>query len=427
MVKPGSWLDRHSFRASMLGVGLGMGLAFPLVMGPWLGLSGLKLLYFFIPCVLAGLGVGQLNFWIGERLLLSPLRYLLEALKLARTGDFSRPWAMPGALGEIRQNSQDLNTLYLSIRALLDDMVSAAGSLDTAVGQIHAAIRVLNESSQTVTSDIQGVSQSAGSQAELAGRVQHGVGELAANLENMLGSISQVTTVLAGESATIARQGSTAVRRVTQEIEAILASVHNTVEQVRGLERESQEIGKIVEVIAQITSQTNLLSLNAAIEAARAGEQGRGFAVVAEEIRHLADQSSNAAKQISQIVSENQRKIEALLGGMRGHEQGVRTGQDLALELDGILQRVTDAIDAQIQRVAASVHETTTLAQGQEAVARDIQDMSSLASENAGSSQKVARESQKQVLTLEQVGVACTQLERTLEQMKKVMARFQSR
>jgi methyl-accepting chemotaxis protein len=422
-----NWLSKHSFHASMLGVGLGMGLVFPLALGPVLGLAGLRLVYFFIPCVLAGLAVGQLNFWIGKRLILDPFAYLHAAVKRATLGDFSHAWTSPTALGEIKESTQDLNALYLGIKGTLNDVIAASGKLETCVRQISQSVRVLNESSQVVTSDIQNVSHSAEKQADLSGRVQHGVGELAANLENMLGSISQVTTVLAGESATIARQGSTAVRSVTKEIEAILTAVQSTVEQVRGLERESQEIGKIVEVITQITSQTNLLSLNAAIEAARAGEQGRGFAVVAEEIRRLADQSTGAAKQISQIVTQNQRKIEALLGGMQGHEQGVRTGQNLALELDEILKRVTDAIDAQIQKVANSVHETTTLAKGQEEVARDIQDMSTMALENAGSSDKVAREAQKQVITLENISVSCHQLDETLEQLKKVMGRFSTK
>ncbi len=416
--------QRHSFQLSMLGVGLGMGVAFPVVMGPFLGLVGMKLVYFFFPCVVAGLVVGQINYLVGKRLLLDPLRHIHTVVQRAKSGDFSVDWSMPGALGEIRETSESMAELYQEVRRSLVDVLDASQHIRETVNRIVHAVAVLNESNQQVTHDIQQVSQSAEKQADLSGRVQHGVGELASKLENMLGSISQVTTVLAGESATIARQGSTAVTQVTKEIESILMAVQNTVTEVQSLDRESQQIGKIVEVISQITSQTNLLSLNAAIEAARAGEQGRGFAVVAEEIRRLADQSANAAKQISQIVAENQRKIAQLLGGMQGHELGVRSGQSLALELDTILRKVTDAIDAQIYKVAASVKETSSLNQVQEDVAHDILDMSTMATENAGSSDKVAREAQKQVITLEQVSVACQELDQSLEKLKVATARF---
>ncbi len=408
----------------MLGVGLGMGVAFPLVMGPFLGLTGTRLLIFFAPCLAAGLSVGQINYWLGKKILLDPLRELRVITKRAKTGDFSKEWSMPDAIGEISESAQDLSELYQALRQLLADVLSAARQIRSSVQHISQAVLVLNDSGQQVTDDIQQVSQSAEKQAALSGRVQHGVGELASKLENMLGSISQVTTVLAGESATIARQGSTAVTQVTKEIESILSAVQTTVSEVRGLDRESQQIGKIVEVISQITSQTNLLSLNAAIEAARAGEQGRGFAVVADEIRRLADQSSNAAKQISNIVTENQRKIAQLLNGMQGHEHGVRSGQNLAAELDGILRRVTDAIDAQIHKVAASVQETSSLNQVQEDVAHDILDMSAMAAENAGSSDKVAREAQKQVIALEQISVACHQLDQSPDQLKITTERF---
>ena len=109
---------------------------------------------------------------------------------------------------------------------------------------------------------------------------------------------------------------------------------------------------------------------------------------------------------------------------MQGHQEGVKTGQNLAKELEAILGRVTDAIDAQIQKVATSVQETSSLSQVQEEVAHDILAMSSMAHANAGSSEKVARESQKQVITLEQVSVACQQLNQTLEQLKQVTQRF---
>ena len=249
------WIRNKSFHLSMLGVGVVMGLAFPVVMGPFFGLSGTRLTWFFLPCLGAGLAVGEINYWIGKRLLLIPLRHLHSVAQRAKSGDFSMDWTMPGSVGEIQQTSRDMGDLHHEIQLLLADVLNASQQVRDFVERISQAVQILSDSSQEVTHDIQQVSQSAEKQADFSGRVQQGVGELAAKLENMLGSISQVTTVLAGESATIARQGNTAIVQVTKEIEAILGAVQHTVQEVQSLDRESQQIGKIVEVITQITSR----------------------------------------------------------------------------------------------------------------------------------------------------------------------------
>ena len=121
---------------------------------------------------------------------------------------------------------------------------------------------------------------------------------------------------MADKTTNAASQGDKAVDAAINQMKNIERSVSSSAQVVAKLGERSKEIGQIVDAISGIAGQTNLLALNAAIEAARAGEQGRGFAVVAEEVRKLAEQSQEAAKQIANLISEIQTETDSAVVAM---------------------------------------------------------------------------------------------------------------
>src|SRR5437764_9882646 len=122
-------------------------------------------------------------------------------------------------------------------------------------------------------------------------------------------------------AAEVARTGGETVEGTLTKMRAIATSVSGTARKVEELGRSSEQIGRIVSVIDDIADQTNLLALNAAIEAARAGEQGRGFAVVADEVRKLAERTTHATKEISEMIKKIQSETAGAVGAM---EEGTR-------------------------------------------------------------------------------------------------------
>jgi methyl-accepting chemotaxis protein len=157
------------------------------------------------------------------------------------------------------------------------------------------------------------------------------------------------------------------------------------------LETESNRIGEIVEVIDEISDQTNLLALNAAIEAARAGEQGRGFAVVAEEVRRLAVRSSEATKQIAQIIRGIQENTEkSVLVVAEGVSQSKLTShafEEIVKKVNATSNKVTE-IAAASEEQAAQAYEVLNAI---ESVAATSEEAAAAAEETAATSQQLAK------------------------------------
>ncbi|MCX7772006.1 MAG: methyl-accepting chemotaxis protein, partial [Clostridia bacterium] len=237
---------------------------------------------------------------------------------------------------------------------------------------------------------------------------------------NMMDEASQVVKKISGSMNEIANEGkliadiSCQVRKMTEEngvimkdavdeMNTIAEATKQSKEIVARLETRSVEIGQIVEVITGISEQTNMLALNAAIESARAGEQGRGFAVVASQIRALAEQSQQAAKDIANLIQEvmedTHKAAEAMDKGSSLVDKGVVVVRNAGTSFEKVATAGAQMND-KIQNVSKS---TQDVAESSEKIVDIVSNIKSINSKNLGELQEIAAATEEQLASMEEV------------------------
>jgi methyl-accepting chemotaxis protein len=177
----------------------------------------------------------------------------------------------------------------------------------------------------------------------------------------------------------------------------------NVEQSILSLAEKSRAIGEIIEVIQGISAQTSLLALNAAIEAARAGEHGRGFGVVAEEVKKLAEQSSESVNNIQHIISEVQSSIDQSVSGMNKVE-AARVEQEAALfSTIEIFDVISDAVISITEHIDTITEATMKLNQNAINTVKLIDDIANIAQETASGTQQIATSTQQQTAAMHNI------------------------
>ncbi|MBN2134844.1 MAG: HAMP domain-containing protein [Acidobacteria bacterium] len=256
----------------------------------------------------------------------------------------------------------------LTVRGIVteDALGSVADAYNVMLESISNLIKQVSESGVKVsrtTQEILMISEEINTGADNQARELDTTADLVEKIANSMDQISG-SAVEAADSANIAAktalEGSLAVNNTIQGMNRIRNNVQTTSKKIKTLGEKSLEINAIVEVIDEISAQTNMLALNAAIEAARAGEYGRGFAVVANEIRTLAERSSEATTEIADLVksiqTETSEAVTAMEESTEQVEIGVRLADDAGKSLSEI-QNVVNQAAALIQEISFSAQQ----------------------------------------------------------------------
>ena len=188
------------------------------------------------------------------------------------------------------------------------------------------------------------------------------VADVSAAVDKMHDQARRVATH-ASEAHDRAASGSKAIVGSVESIQGAASTVRESSAIVDKLGENSQEIGKIVETISNIADQTNLLALNAAIEAARAGEHGRGFAVVADEVRKLAEESAQAAAQITGLIQTIQKDTSAAVDSMQQGSQAVAEGASSVEGLKEVFDEIRVFVDGVSREAQAMAEEIKSVNQ----------------------------------------------------------------
>jgi methyl-accepting chemotaxis protein len=272
------------------------------------------------------------------------------------------------ALGEGLEHLAEGALNYRITEEFADEYKKVQSDFNAAIGQLQETIGSIVTSTREVSNAAGEISSST---TDLSQRTE----EQAASLEETSAAMEQISATVKqnAENAQQANQFATGTREVADRGGKVVAEA---VEAMSRIEESSRKISDIIGVIDEIARQTNLLALNAAVEAARAGEAGRGFAVVASEVRSLAQRSSQAAKDIKDLISNSSNQV----------QEGVELVNRAGTSLNEILASIKKVADIVSGIAAASAEQATGLEQVNKALTQMdevTQQNSALVEENA--------------------------------------------
>ncbi len=256
--------------------------------------------------------------------------------------------------------ADSLNYTTEEFRKLVTRITAAAEQMGRATKDAEDISKGLLEATQKQAKEIQG----AGEAVELMTRSIKEVDSSAAR-----------SAEVARRTLLVTEQGAQAVRNTISGMDGIREQIQDTSKRIKRLGESSQEIGEIVDLISDITEQTNVLALNAAIQAASAGDAGRGFSVVAEEVQRLAERSAEATKQIGALVKTIQGDTHDAVAAMEKSTLGVVEGaklSDVAGQSLREIEEVSNELATLINSISVSTQVQTDMANEVASVMQDI-------------------------------------------------------
>jgi methyl-accepting chemotaxis protein len=307
--------------------------------------------WFVLGCFVAGICIGFANYWVMNIVLVSKLRRISVVASSIASKDLSFTCSISSndTLGEIIDSfnhmAQTLRELITQTSMLSGEVRNDSAAIRNQAGQIHANV---NE------------------QANLTARISSAMKDMTQSID-VVSNGSTHAAKQAHEAGEAANQGAAVAQRSVEAMQRIQGSVGATSGMVEKLSQSALDIGSTVSVIEEIADQTNLLALNAAIEAARAGEQGRGFAVVADEVRKLAEKTSQATGQIAAMIqsiqAETRQANQAMNVVLSDAQSGVDNARQTGEALDLITQRF-EAVAGMVRDIAQATETQNTAVKG---------------------------------------------------------------
>lgn len=332
--------------------------------------------------------------FLQERTLARPIEGMMDLAKRISEGDLTHRAEYTGD-DEIGALSRSLNEMARRIQQVFQEMLTSTEQLATAA--------------ENFSQGIKGMAGNSENQFSKTKEMTVAIEEMAASVQ-LVYENSQRTRELATSANQGASNGGEVVIKTQDAIQRVERIVTDSANTIRELGARSQEIGKIIDVIKEISSQTNLLALNAAIEAARAGEHGRGFEVVAEEVRKLAEKSRQSTQQITAIIGEIMSETNDAVTVMESATREVATGADLA-------NKTRSVLDGIVSSNANVLEMTNAMAEAAQQQSKVSDEVAVAVTEISRSAKEVSDQSEELALTVEE-------LFQLAENVRKMVGRF---
>ena len=367
------------------------------------------------------LGVAMVAWYISRKIS-TPILELSSIVREIATGDLRKTLHVD-AKDEIGELGKAVNVMTRDLRNLIKDLAISAEQLAASSEELTASAEQSAQASNQVAGSIVEVAEGADIQLQAANKAKMIMESLSSGIKEI--ADNTITIVQTTEKASAAaQQGGNAIMDAKNQMTCIENSVKNSSRVVASLGERSKEIGQIVNAISGIAGQTNLLALNAAIEAARAGEQGRGFAVVADEVRKLAEQSQEAAKQISTLITAIQVDTASAVTAMSDETQQVKYGTEVVDKAGQTFDEIVNLVQqmsTQIRDVSGEIKQMTASNQSMVLLVNEIDNISK---NTADQTQNVSSATEEQSASTQEIASSSHALSKMAGQIQSAISKF---
>ncbi len=357
-----------------------------------------------------------------SRLITIPIRQLVSASQTVADGDLTRDVEVKTG-DEVGMLAAAFQQMVESLRVLVGQAQNTAEKVSATSQELSSSAQEMNATTEEVSSTVQQIAASSTKQAEATETTSKVIEDISTTIKENA-SAAQAASAVAVEAGQKAQAGRNATQKTVEKMGQVNSVINEAVGFVRGLKGRSQQIDRIVDVIAGFADQTNLLSLNAAIEAARAGESGRGFAVVAEKVRKLAESSKKSAGEIADLIAgiqaETEKTVTSIDSGSKEVTEGMEVVKKTAVVFEEIIKGVEEA-GAMSRQVSSASQQ---MVEGIEKIVKAVEEVSATAEENASAVQEVSASTEEQTASMEQMASSAQELSDMAIKLAELTAKF---
>jgi methyl-accepting chemotaxis protein len=374
--------------------GLIMGAVFPFFADLFVEWKDGMFGWFVASCLVAGVACGSAIYWLVHAVLLKRLKRISEIANAISQNDISHVCEM---------QSDDM------IGDIIGAFNQMAANLRNMIGRISGATTQLAAAAEETSSITEETSRGVQAQQAEIDSIASAMNEMTATVQEVARNAADASSA-ADKADREAKSGALVATEAIGGIDSLVAEVNSASSVIRNLEKESENIGSVLDVIRGIAEQTNLLALNAAIEAARAGEQGRGFAVVADEVRTLASRTQQSTQEIQDMILR-------LQDGAVNAVKVMEAAQGKAQSSSDLVEKAAESL-AMIAGSVSSINDMSAM------IASAAEEQSSVAAEMQSNMNNIREVADRSADGAQQTAQASEELARLAAEQQALMAQF---
>lgn len=351
-----------------------------------------------------------------------PINDVKNIFTKASSGDLSSR-AKINSKDEVGELAKGFNKVMDDIGKLINEVKISANTVLNSSNSLSEITEQTSNATNDVAQTMNEISESANEQAKDTEEGASNINNLANNIQEVSSAIDNISDGF-DKTISLNNQGLDIVNILTDKTKENDKANDDVRKSILDVNNSMEEIGTIIDTISQIAEQTNLLALNAAIEAARAGESGKGFAVVSDEIRKLAEESSDSTEQIKNIINNIKAKAENAVDSTNSSREIVKEQAKSVEKTETVFNDISTSVENLTHKVKEINNTSEEMLKNKNKMVNIIENISASSEETSAATQQVSASSEEQLSSMEEVSSYANNLKTLAEKLEDVVNKF---